>query len=239
MAYAAAIAAIVPIIMKATSSSDQKNQAKDLSAGLGRPFYKPQSYQIPKEVDEMLNRTKTRSVDSRLPGMGAIENKLDANTANATAAAKESGGSSNDVLNTIASIYGKQMETTSDLGVKAATNYQDLVQKKNADVYNALGNSASFKDRKQSIDSGNYDKSFQVNQLDPYKATAATISSLTNSSAQNKFGAGEDLATLGALIAQLNANTDGGSNKKKPRGATDQDAASLYSSILSNSSQGY
>lgn len=215
MAYLAAAATIIPAAIKIFSSSDQASQAQNLSKGLNRPNYNNNPYAVPSEVEEMLTRARRRVADSRLPGASLIENKQDANTANAVAAAKETGASSNDVLNTISAIYGKQMDATNDIGVKSAINYQNRSDKNDAAVDSALGTSASFKDQKYRYDSGNYDKSFELNQLDPYKATAATISSLTNASAQNKYGAAEDLSTLGALLAQLNSAEGSGSTSQK------------------------
>ncbi len=193
--------AAIPSLWKLGASLFQHNKADSLTTQ--RPVYAPPSYSIPPEVQEYLSRTQNRLLDPNLPGQSIMEQKLGANTSNATAGVMESGKDSGDILNTISRIYSNQNDATNNLGATAAKNYQDLVQKKDSDVANALLTSAAYKDRKYSEELGRYKEMFQGNQLDPYNQSAAAASALRNASGQNAYGGVNDLSTIAMLMGLL------------------------------------
>ncbi len=187
-----AIVAAAASIYQLGKGISQDAKAKKLEKGLVRPNYNPQEYKIPEEVDQYLNRTKMRALDQKLPGQSAMEDRIGRSTANATAATQQSGGSSAEILNSIASIQSAENRTMQDLNAMAAQN--NMIKQQEVDA--ALLQSAGYKDKKFSVDNQMFDKKFQVNEYDPYKEKAAAISALKGASQQNVYGGIEGIGSV-------------------------------------------
>jgi len=137
-----------------------------------------------------------------------MEERIGSATSNAVAATQQSGGSSAEVLNTVASIQSGENRAMNELNVLAA---QDQIRKQ-ANVDQALSTKAEYQDRKYGIDLQNADKAFQVNQYDPYKEKAAAISALKGASSQNIYGGIQGISSVAMAQMQYGDN----SKKTKP-----------------------
>lgn len=201
----------------------QDAKAKSLEKGLQRPSYNPTPYEIPKEVDQYLNRTKMRALDTRLPGQSTMEDRISGSTANAIAATQQSGASPAEIINSIMGIQRQQNQAVNNLNVAAAENYQN----KQLAVDSALNNKAQYQDRAYGINQQNADKSFQINQYDPYKERAAAISALKGASQQNIYGGINGLSS----IAMSSMSGAGGQKTQPPVGANPQVSGTPYSGV--------
>lgn len=189
-----AILSAIPSLFKLGAGIGQSIKARNMAEGLTRPVLNPNPYQIPPEVAQYLNMTLNRQVDPRLAGQSIIEDKLGANTSNAVSDVTNRGGG----LNTLSSIYGKQMDATSGLGVEAAQNYQNQIARKQNDVGSALQYSAGQSTIKQQKDLERYMDMFKYNQAEPYSDRVKAISALREGGNQNIYGGLDDLSMLGA-----------------------------------------
>lgn len=195
-----ALIAAIPSLIQAGQGIKQQIEAKKLAKNNNRPSYNPTKYVIPPEIAEYVNRKKSQ-VSNMLPGQSLMENKIDANTSNAAAAIQQSGSSTADIINSIMGINNQANDAKNTLGIQGAQNY---VNTQNA-VDQALLSSAGYKDRAYDINSGLYDKSFNINSLDPYKERAAAASSLTGAGMQNTYNGIQGLSNIG-MLAATNAN---------------------------------
>lgn len=207
----AAVSAI-PALFQGISGIFQGGKARRMARDLKRPTLNPQQYNIPPEVAQYLNSTQNRMVNPQLAGQQTIEDKLGANTSNAASDVVQRGGG----LNTIADIYGKQMDATAGLGVQAAQNYQEQTAKKEGDVAQALQYSAGQNQYKQGQDLERYMKMFDYNQNQPYQEKSAAISALRDASNRNVYGSLDKLGMIGA--ASLFKKNQGGNPTGYPQG---------------------
>lgn len=199
MAIIAAAAAVYQI----GSGIDQKNKAKKMERSLKRPDYNPRPYEIPKEVDQYLQKAKMEALDQKLPGQQVMEERISGATSNAVAATQQSGTDSAEILNAIAGIQRSEDRAVNDLNVMAA---QDQIRKQ-ANVDQALSNSAQFADRKTAMDKQDADRKFQINEYDPYKEKAAAISALKGAGQQNIYGGIEGISSVAMTQMQYGDNS--------------------------------
>lgn len=198
-------AAAIPSLYKIGSGIGQKIKSNKINPN--RPIYNPSEYQIPPEVKQYLSMTQNRLVDPRLPGQQATEDKLGAVTSNAAFDIGATGGG----LNAISSIYGKQMDETAGLGIKAAENYQEQKLAKENAVANALQYSAGQNAIKQNQDLQRSDKMFDYNQNQPYQKDINAKGALTQAANTNLFNGIDSLSTLGSMYLMDKGDGNGGS----------------------------
>lgn len=187
-----AIIAAAAAVYQMGKGIDQNAKAKKMERSLKRPVYNPKPYEIPKEVDQYLQKAKMEALDQKLPGQQVMEERISGATANAIAATQQSGTGSAEILNSIASVQRGEDRAVNDLNAMAA---QDMIRKQqNVDA--AISNSAEWNNRKQAIDMQQEDKKFQVNEYDPYKEKAAAISALKGAGSQNVYGGIQGISSV-------------------------------------------
>lgn len=209
--------AVVPILAIVAAASSiyslakgisQDAKAKKMEKENQRPSYTPQAYKMPPEVEQYLAKAKMQALDQKLPGQDVMEERIRANTANTVAATQQSGASSAEILNSLASIQKGENRAMNDLNLMAA---EDMIRKQ-GQVDNALMTQAQYKDREYQTNLQNQDKAFQVNQYDPYKEKAAAISALKGAGQQNIYGGIEGLSSIAMTQMQYGQ----GNQRTKP-----------------------
>jgi hypothetical protein len=179
------LVAALPSVVKGVQGISQSSKAKKMEKGLVRPTYK-----TPEMINEAIAGARMRAQGTQLPGQKYTEDRLAGATAAGQRAILEAGTGSAGAINAISGLYGNQMNKELSLAEAGAQNQQRNI----ANLQQMLLQGAGYKD-----------KEFQLNEYDPYKQKAATISALRGAGIQNKAGALSDLSTIGLQMMKLNA----------------------------------
>ena len=173
----------------------QAAKGKKLAKGAVRP-----EKEIPSAVEEYLANVKAMAANKRLPGQGALEQKIGASSASGIRQATQGASSSAALMAAIGGIKGEEQSQLADVGVKSA-GFQDLNQQRLQDALLKYG--------------GAQDDVFEANEMEPFKDEAAAAEALTGAGMQNIVGGIEQGAGTAGMAA-----FGGGRTKAPIPGAT-------------------
>ena len=159
----------------------QAAKGKKLAKGAVRP-----EKEIPSAVEEYLANAKTMAANKRLPGQGALEQKIGASSASGIRQATQGASSSAALMAAIGGIKGEEQSQLADVGVKSA-EFQDLNQQRLQDALLKYG--------------GAQDDVFEANEMEPFKDEAAAAEALTGAGMQNIVGGIEQGAGTAGMAA--------------------------------------
>jgi hypothetical protein len=160
---------------------NQKKQASQLEKDLVRP-----EYEIPEEQKNALSSAENQAAMTRLPGMSAMEGRLDQSTSNLVDTIERSGPGGPTSLNAASTAYGMQQDKITDLGIKGSQMW--------------LGNQNTLRSEQNRM--AEYEnKKWGWDKADPYLQRTDAIRSLKEGSMRNFDNAAKDLFGGAANIA--------------------------------------
>jgi hypothetical protein len=175
-------------IFNIISGIGQENQANSIYKTNQRPIYN-----IPASENGALNLAQSQYDDPNLPGYGALQNQLGANTSGGLAAAQQSGGNSGDIIDAISKLYNSKNQANINLGVQGA----QFRRQNAANLQSQLGTQAQYED-----------KAFNYNQDAPYEQNLAKANALLGAGRQNVASGANSLAYLGSSAINALSGTD-------------------------------
>jgi len=207
MAIPSALIAAIPAIAQGVTGVYQTVKGNQLEKQAGeRP-----EYEIPEEVLQALEATRTRANQTRLPGQSAIESQIKASTASTAGRMSEAAGSSSELLGALAQAGLGEQQNMMNLGIKSA----QLQDQRQAELIDFLKKMGSYRD-----------KEFQANEMNPWQEAMAASSAMKGSGMQNIFAGVSDVAGIG-LNQVTNDQIEkilgllGGSNSQANTGGVD------------------
>lgn len=186
----------IPQVMKIGKGIKQNRQARDL-----RDNYKRPDYVIPSSATDSLGMARRNANLQQMPGMTAMQGRMDQNTANAAADIMGGTSSSAAALAALGNVYGAQQNQEADLGID---NAQFQIEQDN-NLMQALDLYAGYQD-----------KAFEMNKMNPYTEAMQSAGALSYAGDANVFGGVEGLAMTGATA--LGGGLFGGGNAKSASG---------------------
>jgi len=175
-------AAAVPELVKMGVGLGQKVKSNRLIKNNKRPTL---NYPIPSEYYENMMAAKNMAGVSGLPGQGQIENRMDAQGANAISLASQSQQSPASIMAGVSAMSNNLMGAEADLGVKGA----EFKAKNLAEYFRANEQLAGAELNK-------FNNDWDWNQAQPYLSAMSAASALREGGAQNAFSGLEGLSTL-------------------------------------------
>lgn len=166
-----------------------------ISAGLGAgqliagalmkvPKYK---YSIPEEIrknQELAQQNYGASTLYGMPGQRAINNQNQSALASALRSYQNSQQNPAAMLAGVTATTANQMRTNADIGITAAKNRENRMDRARAGLFSANKDLAAYKD-----------KEFEINVLEPARRKAATKSALIGGGIQNLSGGATSLGS--------------------------------------------
>ncbi len=199
------LASTIPEIAKLITAAQQAKLA-DKYASATRP-----TYTIPEAQQEATTNARVMADGKTLPGQQTMEDKLGANTANATNMAAQKGNPA-DILATVTALQGNQNDAQNQINTQGV-QYQDQNKK---ELQGQLGQQAAYQD-----------KAFQINQMEPYNNSMKAASALRNASILNEQNGITGLGSAASL--GLNAMIpSSGTTDFAGLSSTDQGLAQQY-----------
>jgi hypothetical protein len=153
--------------------------AQALIGGIGAALQKRPEYKIPDAVNQQLGYA-AYNASSGLPSYGNALNQIDANTANALSAARESG----NPMAAISAIQANQNAGTNDLNVNDA-NYRASQQQQ---LQQALAQKAQYDDQ-----------AWQINEYAPYADKRKLFENMFGAGVKNMMGGLDNMASMDAM----------------------------------------
>jgi hypothetical protein len=181
LAIAAAIAA-VPELVKMGAGLGQKVKSNRLIKNNKRPTL---NYPVPQEYYDNMMAAKNMAGVSGLPGQGQIENRMDAQGANAISLASQTQQSPAAIMAGVSSMSNNLMGAEADLGVKGA----EFKAKNLAQYFGANEQLAGAELNK-------FNNEWDWNYAQPYLSAMSAASALREGGAQNAFSGLEGLSSL-------------------------------------------
>lgn len=181
MALAAAIAA-VPELVKMGAGLGQKIKSNRLIKNNKRPTL---NYPVPQEYYDNMMAAKNMAGVSGVPGQGQIENRMDAQGANAISLASQTQQSPAAIMAGVSSMSNNLMGAEADLGVKGA----EFKAKNLAQYFGANEKLAGAELNK-------FNNEWDWNYAQPYLSAMSAASALREGGAQNAFSGLEGLSSL-------------------------------------------
>lgn len=177
---AEAVIAAIPAIMKMIEGDKQGDEAKKILKNNQRPVKT-----VPKELSDNLALANYRANSKSLPGANAIANRLGSNFSKGVDSLVDTQNDPASIAAGIAALdqgYNKNIE---ELGI-AGANFQNQSEQTLMGARTAVASSK--------------DMAWDWNERSKYLSAMSAASALQNASGQNKYGATQDLSTLGVSL---------------------------------------
>lgn len=172
----------IPSIFKMIQGASQLGKAKKMK--VERP-----TYQTPNEVLDATSMYRQLAGTNRLAGQSYAEDNINKSTSTSIRSAANAGGSSAQILSTIAGLNANENEATNQLQVQGAQNQMQNQGR--------LG-------QQLGVQAGYRDKEFEYNKDQPFQDAANTRSALYGAGQQNLMGGLDGLA--GSATTALGTN---------------------------------
>jgi hypothetical protein len=174
----AAVVGTLTQLSKTGAGLLQNKRANELMENNVRP-----DYEIPAEIDQIVQMARVLASQNELPGQDIIEEKIGGTLGNQVRDIRDMSSSSAAALSALSRSYGNTVAQQRDLGISAAQNKQRLQEL----LMERLKMKAQYQD-----------KAWKMNELDPYLETAATASALKQAGLTNIYsgieGAGRSVS---------------------------------------------